>query len=74
MRIFWRLLGFLRPYRGPVAASFVLASGAMGATVLIPYLTGQAINGIREHNRHAREAYITYLRNAGHIAAPTGSS
>lgn len=22
---------------------------------------------IREHNRHAREAYITYLRNAGHI-------
>jgi DNA-binding GntR family transcriptional regulator len=24
---------------------------------------------IREHNRHAREAYITYLRDAGHIAA-----
>jgi DNA-binding GntR family transcriptional regulator len=34
---------------------------------------------IREHNRHARAAYITYLRNAGHIAAepdpnPVGES
>ena len=47
MKIFWRLLGFLRPYRRPVAWSFALAFGAMGATVLIPFLTGQAINSIR---------------------------
>jgi ATP-binding cassette subfamily B protein len=52
MRIFWRLLGFLRPYRVPVAWSFVLASGAMGATVLIPFLTGQAINSISAHSKH----------------------
>jgi ATP-binding cassette subfamily B protein len=52
MRIFARLLGFLRPYRRGVAWSFVLAAGAMGATVLIPYLTGRAINGIRAHDRH----------------------
>ena len=52
MRTFWRLLAFLRPYRVPVAWSFALAFGAMGATVLIPFLTGQAINSIRSHSRH----------------------
>ncbi len=47
---FWRLLGFLRPYRGGVAWSFGLAAGAMATTVLIPYLTGRAINAIRSHD------------------------
>ena len=46
MLIFRRLLGFLRPYRGAVGWSFVLAFGAMGTTVLIPYLTGRAIDAI----------------------------
>src|SRR5947209_13924374 len=52
MRIFWRLLAFLRPYRVPVAWSFALACGAMGATVLIPFLTGQAINSVSAHSKH----------------------
>ncbi len=52
MSTFRRLLGFLRPYRRAVAWSFVLASGAMGMTVLIPYLTGRAIDAIRIHGRH----------------------
>jgi ATP-binding cassette, subfamily B, bacterial len=52
MRTFWRLLGFLRPYRAGVALSFAFAAGAMGATVLIPFLTGRAINSIRGHDRH----------------------
>src|SRR5436305_693144 len=52
MRIFWRLLAFLRPYRVPVAWSFGLAFGAMGATVRIPFKTGQAINAIGAHSRH----------------------
>src|SRR5947209_7176858 len=52
MATFWRLLGFLRPYRKGVIWSFVLAFGALGATVLIPYLTGVAINAIRVHDRH----------------------
>jgi ABC-type multidrug transport system fused ATPase/permease subunit len=52
MSTFWRLLGFLRPYRRGVVWSFVLAFGALGATVLIPYLTGVAINAIRSHDRH----------------------
>ena len=52
MLIFRRLLGFLHPYRGAVAWSFALAFGAMGATVLIPYLTGRAIDAIRSSHRH----------------------
>jgi ABC-type multidrug transport system fused ATPase/permease subunit len=52
MLIFRRLLGFLRPYRGAVAWSFGLASGAVGTTVLIPYLTGRAIDSIRSTDRH----------------------
>src|SRR5437660_2938836 len=52
MRIFWRLLGFLRPYRVAVAWSVALACGAIGATVLIPFLTGQAINSISAHSKH----------------------
>jgi ATP-binding cassette subfamily B protein len=47
MRTFWRLLGFLRPYRGGVIASFALAAAAMGMGVLIPYLVGRTVDDIR---------------------------
>jgi ABC-type multidrug transport system fused ATPase/permease subunit len=47
MRTFWRLLGFLRPYRGAVIASFVLAAAAMATGVLVPYLVGRTIDEIR---------------------------
>src|SRR5579884_4268463 len=49
---FRRLLGFLRPYRAGVAWSMLLAGLAMAATVAIPWLTGQAVNAIRAHDRH----------------------
>jgi ATP-binding cassette subfamily B protein len=52
MSTFWRLLGFLRPYRRAAIWSFVLAFGALIGTVLIPYLTGVAINAVRAHNHH----------------------
>ena len=48
MRTFWRLLGFLRPYRSGVIVSFVLAAVAMGAGVLIPYLVGRTVDEIRD--------------------------
>ena len=51
MLIFRRLLGFLRPYRGAVAWAFALAFGAMGATVLIPYLTGRAIDSVSKGHK-----------------------
>ncbi|MGI8801294.1 MAG: ABC transporter ATP-binding protein [Solirubrobacteraceae bacterium] len=52
MRTFYRLLGFLRPYRTSVLWSLVLASLAMVATVAIPYLSGRALDAIRAHDRH----------------------
>jgi ABC-type multidrug transport system fused ATPase/permease subunit len=48
MRTFLRLLGFLRPYRGGVIVSFVLAAAAMGVGVLIPYLVGRTVDEIRQ--------------------------
>ena len=65
MRIFWRLLGFLRPYRWAVAGSFALAFGAMGATVLIPYLTGRAIDAISAHQRHSLKMWAIAIAVAG---------
>jgi ATP-binding cassette subfamily B protein len=50
VRTFWRLLGFLRPYRGGVAMSFVLAAAAMGVSVLIPYLVGRTVDEIRDNS------------------------
>jgi ABC-type multidrug transport system fused ATPase/permease subunit len=46
VQTFWRLLGFLRPYRRGVIVSFVLAALAMGTGVLIPYLVGRTVNEI----------------------------
>ncbi len=51
MRTFRRLLGFLRPYRRTLIASLLLAWAAMGMTVLIPWLVGQAVNAIESGNR-----------------------
>jgi ABC-type multidrug transport system fused ATPase/permease subunit len=47
MRTFWRLLGFLRPYRRGVTVSFILAGAAMGTGVLIPFLVGRTVDEIR---------------------------
>jgi ATP-binding cassette subfamily B protein len=53
VKTFRRLLGFLRPYRSGVIWSFVLALLAMLGTVAIPYLTGQAIDAIRDGDQDA---------------------
>ena len=42
MTTFYRLLGFLRPYKRGLPSPWALASLAMVMTVLIPYLTGLA--------------------------------
>ncbi len=65
MLTFRRLLTFLRPYRGAVAWSFGLAAGAMIMTVLIPFLTGEAINSIRAHDRHALVTWVIAIGVAG---------
>jgi ABC-type multidrug transport system fused ATPase/permease subunit len=48
---FFRLLGFLRPYRAAAAGSILLAALAMGATVAIPWLTGRAIDAVTRDDR-----------------------
>jgi ABC-type multidrug transport system fused ATPase/permease subunit len=65
MVTFRRLLGFLRPYRRGVAWSFLLAFGAMVATVLIPYLTGRAIDAIRSHDKHTLTMWAIAIAAAG---------
>jgi len=63
MTTFYRLLGFLRPYKRGLAASWVLASLAMVVTVLIPHFTGLAVEAIRhgvshtDHHQLAQRAH-----------------
>jgi len=47
VKTFRRLLGFLRPFRGGVIASLLLAAAAMGAGVLIPFIVGRTVDAIR---------------------------
>jgi ATP-binding cassette subfamily B protein len=51
MQTFRRLLGFLRPYRRQLWGSLVFAWLAMGMSVLIPLLVGDAVNAITEHHK-----------------------
>ncbi len=53
MSTFYRLLGFLRPYKRGVVVSWILASFAMAMSVLLPVLTGQAVETINTGARHA---------------------
>ena len=43
----------------------MLAAGAIGATVLIPWLTGKAIDGIRGHDKHALTIWAIAIAGAG---------
>jgi ABC-type multidrug transport system fused ATPase/permease subunit len=54
MSTFYRLLGFLRPYKRGLATSWALASLAMVMTVLLPYLTGLAVEAIRRGTAHGQ--------------------
>ena len=71
MSTFYRLLGFLRPYKRGVVISWILASFAMAMSVLLPVLTGYAVEtintgaqhahhrefGLRSHDRHTLLLY-----------------
>jgi ABC-type multidrug transport system fused ATPase/permease subunit len=54
MTTFYRLLGFLSPYKRGVIISWILASFAMAMSVLLPVLTGHAVETINTGARHAR--------------------
>jgi ATP-binding cassette subfamily B protein len=55
--MFWRLLGFLRPYRAGAIWSLVLAGFAMVATVAIPWLTGRGIDAVQRSDKHDVRLY-----------------
>ncbi len=65
MTTFRRLLGFLRPYRRTVIASLVFASLAMVMTVLIPWLVGQTVNAIENHDKSQILPYVLAIGGAG---------
>ncbi len=52
MTTFYRLLGFLRPYKRGLTVSWLLASLAMVMTVLLPALTGKAVQIIGTSGHH----------------------
>jgi ABC-type multidrug transport system fused ATPase/permease subunit len=59
MSTFYRLLGFLRPYKRGVVVSSALACAAMVMTVLVPYLTGLAVEAIKHGATHGRLHELT---------------
>ena len=65
MRTFRRLLGFLRPYRRQLAFSLALAWAAMGMTVAIPWLLGEAVNAIEGQRRDDILPVVLALLGAG---------
>jgi ATP-binding cassette subfamily B protein len=62
---FRRLFGFLRPYRGQVIVSTLLAIGSQVAVLTIPFLTGRAIDATQPGHRDRN----ALLLNAGLIVA-----
>jgi ABC-type multidrug transport system fused ATPase/permease subunit len=65
MATFRRLLGFLRPYRRSLIFSLLLAWLAMGMTVLIPLLSGAAVNAIKDEQRDDILPLVLALLGAG---------
>jgi ATP-binding cassette subfamily B protein len=65
VRIFLRLLGFLRPYRGAAIWSIVLAGIAMVGTAALPWLIGRAIDQIDAGDRGALKLLCIAVVGAG---------
>jgi ABC-type multidrug transport system fused ATPase/permease subunit len=66
MTTFYRLLGFLRPYKRGLTASWVLASIAMVMTVALPYLTGRAVDALKTGALHAKSHEIAARNHDRH--------
>ncbi len=65
MSTFRRLMGFLRPYRKAAIASLAFAWLAMGMTVLIPYLVGEAVQAINDGERPDLRPLVLVILGAG---------
>ncbi|MFI5004621.1 MAG: ABC transporter ATP-binding protein [Solirubrobacterales bacterium] len=69
MATFYRLLGFLRPYKRGVIVSGALASLAMVMTVLMPLLMGQAVETINNASEDARRPHSPAAAHDRHTLA-----
>jgi len=65
MATFGRLLGFLRPYRWGLIWSGLLAVVALTMTAAIPWLTGRAIDQMREGDQSGLNALAFAVLGAG---------
>jgi ATP-binding cassette subfamily B protein len=66
MTTFYRLLGFLRPYKRGLTASWLLASLAMVMTVLVPHLIGLAVEAIQKGGAHAEHHQLAQRTHDRH--------
>ncbi len=64
MTTFRRLLGFLRPHRRELWGSLAFAWAAMGMTVLIPWLIGEAVNAIEQGSEEEMLPYVLMILGA----------
>ncbi len=71
MATFYRLLGFLRPYRRGMIISWGLASLAMVITVALPALTGRAVQIISTAPQHHHDAAQASARHELTLIAGT---
>src|SRR5918993_3674209 len=65
-RTFWRLLGFLRPYKWSLVVSVVLAIGSQAAAVAIAFLTGSGLEeAVRSTDRRTIWLYALAILSIG---------
>src|SRR5947209_4074865 len=67
MSTFYRLLGFLRPYKRGLSVSWALASVAMVMTVALPRLTGRAVDALQSGARHAARHELALRDHERHV-------
>jgi ABC-type multidrug transport system fused ATPase/permease subunit len=65
-RTFWRLLGFLKPYKWSLGVSIVLAVGSQAAAVAIAFLTGGGLEeAVRSADRRTIWLYALAILSIG---------
>ncbi len=67
---FARLLGFLRPYKGSLAVSIVLAAASQGAAIALIWITKQVIdNALAAHDKQKLWLYVGLVAGVGVLRA-----
>src|SRR6266508_4170239 len=69
-RTFARLLGFLRPYRGSLVVSIVLAVGSQAAQIALIWVTGRVVDrAIRPRDSHELWIFVWTIVGLGVVKA-----